>query len=309
MWALVAFGLWGFFPLYYRELAALSPFAVLIHRIVWSAVFLVLVLSWRRQWAWIVPWLARLRGLRPTPECQPVPWKLWGTFLVTALLVSSNWLIYVVAVHNHQIVEASLGYFMNPLINVALGVILLKERLNRWQWLAIGLAAVGVAWLTWQTGRAPWIALSLGCTFAAYGLLRKVGVLGPLEGLTLETLILAPAALSVLIWATFQAAPAEGAWWWPHSGWTWFLVLMSGPVTAAPLLAFAAAARRLPLATLGLFQYLTPSVQLLQGVWLFDEPFDADRGVGFGFIWFGLLVVSAHALWQYRRSRPAQRRL
>ena len=306
-WALVAFGIWGFFPLYYRALSELSPLAMLMHRVVWSVVFLALILTWRRQWQWLSPFGRRLlpqwlQASRRGEEVDRVSWRLLGTFAASALLIATNWLIYVWAVHEHHVVEASLGYFLNPLINVALGVLVLRERPSVWQWVAIGLASVGVAWLTWQTGRAPWIALALGGTFAIYGLLRKTSTLGPMEGLMLETLLLAPAALIML---AVNTAPPQalnpGAWWWPQSGWTWFLLLLSGPATAIPLVAFAAAARRLPLATLGLVQYMTPTLQLLQGVWLFGEAFSPQRAVGFGFIWSGLLLVSIHALWQLRR--------
>jgi chloramphenicol-sensitive protein RarD len=308
-WALVAFGIWGFFPLYYRALSELSPLAMLMHRVVWSVVFLALVLTWRRQWQWLTP-LGRnllpgwVQAYRQRQEVDRASWRLLGTFAASALLIATNWLIYVWAVHEHHVVEASLGYFLNPLLNVALGVLVLRERPSVWQWLAIGLAAIGVSWLTWQTGRMPWIALALGGTFAVYGLLRKTSSLGPLEGLTLETLMLAPVAVFMLAVNTAPVNPdVTGTFWWPQSVWTWFLMLLSGPVTAVPLVAFAAAARRLPLATLGLVQYMTPTLQLLQGVWLFGEAFSPQRAVGFGFIWSGLLLVSVQALWQVRRGQ------
>lgn len=310
-WALVAFGIWGFFPLYYRALSELSPLAMLMHRVVWSVVFLALVLTWRRQWQWLTP-LGRnllpgwVQAHRQRQEVDRASWRLLGTFAASALLIATNWLIYVWAVHEHHVVEASLGYFLNPLLNVALGVLVLRERPSVWQWLAIGLAAIGVSWLTWQTGRMPWIALALGGTFAVYGLLRKTSSLGPLEGLTLETLMLAPVAVFMLAVNTAPVNPdVTGTFWWPQSVWTWFLMLLSGPVTAVPLVAFAAAARRLPLATLGLVQYMTPTLQLLQGVWLFGEAFSLERAIGFGFIWSGLLLVSLQALWQLRRVQRA----
>ena len=307
-WALLAFGVWGFFPLYYRELVELSPLALLLHRVVWSVVFLVLVLTWRGQWVWFGPVLRsassilRARRVSTSSEDQ-APARLVATYAASAVLIATNWLLYVWAVHEHHVVEASLGYFLNPLLNVVLGVWLLRERLTRWQWLAVALAALGVIWLTAHAGRAPWIALALGGTFAVYGWLRKTSPLGPLEGLTLETLMLFPFALVALGVGSIQAHAAPGSLWWPESSWTWMLMLLSGPITAIPLLAFAAAARRLSLATLGLVQYMTPSLQLLQGVWLFGEDFGPDRALGFGLIWAGLLLVSARALWDLRRQR------
>jgi chloramphenicol-sensitive protein RarD len=283
LYAVTAFGIWGLFPLYLRQIATVPPLELVLHRSVWALVFLAGVLAALRRWGWLRELLADPRRLR-------MP-------LLTALLLSSNWLLYVMAVQSGQVVEASLGYFINPLLNVVLGVVVLRERLAALQWAAVALAAAGVAWLTWHTGRLPWIALSLAATFGVYGLLRKTARLGPLEGLATETLILAPVFLPALAWWTLsgQGSVSDGNL---HTlGW----LMLGGPLTALPLMLFAAAARRLPLATVGLLQYLSPSLQLVCAVWWFHEPFDAVRQVGFALIWCALAVYSASA-W---RSRPA----
>ena len=210
------------------------------------------------------------------------------------MLLSSNWFIYIWAVNNGRIIDSSLGYFINPLVNVLLGFLLLRERLRPGQWAAVALAAAGVAWLTWQGGHLPWIGLLLAATFGTYGLLRKTAALGPLEGLSLETLLLFPLALAYLIvltWNghnTFLAAPASSRW----------LLVAAGPITAIPLLLFAAGARRIPLSVLGLLQYIGPSLQLLLGVWLYHEPFGGDRLIGFVMIWSALAVYSLEGLWR-----------
>ena len=281
LYALGAFGIWGLFPLYLRQIATVPPLELVLHRSVWALVFLAGVLTALRRWGWLRELLADPRRLR-------MP-------LLTALLLSSNWLLYVMAVQSGQVVEASLGYFINPLLNVLLGVVVLRERLAALQWAAVALAAAGVAWLTWHTGRLPWIALTLAATFGIYGLLRKTARLGPLEGLATETLILAPVFVPALAWWTLsgQGSVSDGNL---HTlGW----LMLGGPLTALPLMLFAAAARRLPLATVGLLQYLSPSLQLVCAVWWFNEPFDTVRQVGFALIWCALAVYSASA-WRSR---------
>jgi chloramphenicol-sensitive protein RarD len=212
--------------------------------------------------------------------------------VVAGLLLWCNWLVYVYAAQTGHVVEASLGYFINPLVNVVLGVLVLRERLRTVQWVAVGLAALGMAWLTWQAGRLPWMALVLAGSFGLYGLMRKTAALGALEGLTLENLLLAPIVIPALWWwsVTRDGVLMHGVT--PLLGW----LLLAGPLTAVPLLLFAAGARRLPLATLGLVQYVSPSLQLLLGVWVFHEPFSGARMVGFALIWSGLALVSAEAL-------------
>jgi chloramphenicol-sensitive protein RarD len=284
VYAALAFALWGVFPLYFRQIGHVSPGEILIHRIVWSLVFVLVVLTWRRQWAWLRPVLG-----------QP---KVMLAFAASAVLLSANWLTYIWAVNNGHVIDASLGYFINPLVNVLLGYTVLHERLRRVQWLALGLAAAGVVWLTVLAGHLPWIALALAGSFGAYGLLRKVATLGALEGLTLETLVLAPFAIGVLGWWMAQGVSVFPA---PDLGTNAWLVA-AGPITAIPLLLFAAGARRITLTTLGLLQYIGPSLQLALGLWLFHEPFSPARLAGFALIWMALAVYSAESWWRSRST-------
>ena len=284
LYAALAFAWWGLFPLYFRIVTTVPPAEILAHRIVWSVVFLVLVLALRRQWAWLA------RVLR-----QP---KVLAVFSASALLLATNWLTYLWAVNNGHVIDASLGYFITPLVNVLLGYTLLHERPRRAQWIALTLATIGVLWLTLAVGRLPWIALVLAASFGAYGLMRKVAVLGPLEGLTLESLLLTPAALLAL---GFWAAQGSGRFPAPDALTNLWLVAF-GPITAVPLLLFAAGARRLPLTTLGLLQYIGPTIQFAIGVWVFREPFTATRLVGFGCIWLALLLYSADGWRSARRA-------
>jgi chloramphenicol-sensitive protein RarD len=276
--AFAAFICWGLFPLYFQFINHVPSLEVVLHRSVWSLLLVLGVLAWQRRWAWLGESLRQPRRL--------------ATFLLSALLLWVNWLVYVYAAQNGHVVEASLGYFINPLVSVLLGVLVLKERLNTAQWAAVALAACGVAWLTFVAGRPPWIALTLAFSFGLYGLIRKTAALGPLEGLALENLLLAPIVVPALVWWTVAR---DGVLLSGDPGLIG-LLLLSGPLTAAPLLFFAAAARRLPLATLGMVQYLSPTIQLMLGVWMFHEPFDSRRLVCFVFIWCGLALVSAQAL-------------
>jgi chloramphenicol-sensitive protein RarD len=282
IYAALAFAMWGIFPLYFRQIGHVASGEILVHRIVWSLVFVVIALSLRRQWGWLRPVLRQPRVLL--------------AFSASAVLLSVNWLTYIWAVNNGHVIDASLGYFINPLVNVLLGYTVLHERLRRMQWVALSLAAAGVLWLTIQAGHLPWIALALAGSFGAYGLLRKVATLGALEGLTLETLLLAPIAALVLgVWmvqgtSTFPAPDmATNAW-----------LIAAGPITAIPLLLFAAGARRISLTTLGLLQYIGPTLQLALGLWLFHEPFSPARLLGFVLIWLALALYSAEGWWRSR---------
>lgn len=284
VYAALAYAAWGVFPLYFRQVAGVPALEVVMHRTLWSLVFVLAVLVARRQLAWV-------RGLRREP-------RVVAAFGLSALLLSVNWLIYVWAVHHQHVVDASLGYFILPLVNVALGYVFLRERPRPAQWLALAVAAAGVAWLTLQTGRLPWIALALALTFGFYGLLRKTAVLGALEGLALETVLLAPLALGCLAWwglrgtATWtQADPATLGW-----------LMAAGPVTAIPLLLFAAGARRIPMAMLGLLQYISPTLQFALGVWLFGEAVQPARLAGFALIWGALVLYTLEGAWQRRSA-------
>jgi chloramphenicol-sensitive protein RarD len=281
-YAILAFGAWGLFPLYFRQIASVPPLEVVLHRSVWSLLFVLMLLAALRRFGWLRPVLAEPRRL--------------GLFALSAALLSGNWLVYVYAVHSGQVVEASLGYFINPIVNVLLGVLVLHERLDRVQWAAVALAAAGVLWLTLLHGRLPWIALVLAVSFGLYGLMRKTASLGALEGLALETMLLAPLVLPALLWWTLGGSGAMARGDLALDAW----LVIGGPLTALPLLLFAAGARRLPLATIGLLQYLSPTIQLALGVWVFHEPFDRARLAGFALIWAALLLYSLHG---WRRSR------
>src|SRR3990167_8178857 len=286
VYASLAYLSWGLFPLYFRQVAAVPALEVVLHRTLWSLVFVLALLAMRRQWAWMREVLRQPRVL--------------GAFALSALLLAANWLTYVWAVNNGHVVDASLGYFILPLVNVALGYVFLHERPRPGQWLAVTVAAAGVLWLTVLTGRLPWIALVLALSFGFYGLLRKVAVLGALEGLTLETVLLAPVTMAVLgVWA-WQGRGALVQGDASTLGW----LVLAGPVTAIPLLWFAAGARRIPLATMGILQYIAPSLQLALGVWLFHEAFDVSRLAGFVLIWAALLVYTLEGWWVRRRAVP-----
>jgi chloramphenicol-sensitive protein RarD len=284
LYAALAFVTWGLFPLYFRQMASIAPLDIVLHRSVGLLVFMALLLGALRRFAWLGPALREPRQL--------------ALFALSALLLSGNWLLYVWAVNGHRVVDASLGYFINPLVNVLLGFVVLHERLRRGQWLAVGLAAAGVAWLTLQAGQLPWIALLLAMSFGLYGLLRKTAALGSLEGLALEVLLLAPLAVPLLAWRLWQGEAGIGA-----DATTLGWLALAGPLTAVALLLFAAGARRLPMASLGLLQYVSPTLQFALGVWLFREPFDAARFTGFALIWIGLACYGAEGWWRSRRRR------
>lgn len=281
--------MWGVFPLYFKSLQEIPPMEILLHRMVWSLLFVVIVLAWRRQWSWL-------------GDVLRAP-KVLAGFAASAMLLSSNWFIYIWAVNNGHVVESSLGYFINPLFNVLLGSLILRERLRVVQWIAVMIAACGVAWLTWQGGSLPWIALLLATTFALYGLLRKTAALGALEGLALETLLLFPLAFGYLLVLTLDGRNSFMA----ASTTSQLLLVAAGPITAIPLLLFAAGARRIPLSLMGLLQYVGPTLQLLLGVWLYHEPFGGARLVGFALIWSALMVYSAEGLWQSWKVKQAKK--
>ena len=287
LYAALAYTAWGLFPLYFRQVSEVPALEVIMHRTLWSLVVVLGLLAVRRHWAWMAGVLRQPRVL--------------GAFALSALLLSGNWLTYVWAVQNQHVVDASLGYFILPLVNVALGYVFLHERPRPGQWLAVAVATAGVLWLTAQTGRLPWIALVLALSFGFYGLLRKVAVLGALEGLALETLMLAPVAAVVLGWWAWQGQGALVQGDAAAIGW----LLLAGPLTAIPLLLFAAGARRIPMSTLGILQYISPSLQFGLGVWMFHEAFEPARLVGFVLIWGGLLVYSAEGWWTRQRVAAA----
>ena len=292
LYGLSAYVLWGLFPLFFKQLQAATALEVVLHRMVWSLVFVLIVLAVLRRFAW-------LGDVRRSPA-------LLGKFAVSALLLAANWLSYIWAVNNGHVLDASLGYFILPLINVALGFVFLHERPRKAQWLAFAVAASGVLWMAVQSGHVPWLALLIALTFGFYGLMRKVAVLGPLEGMSLETMLLAPLALVALL-CLGPTGPGSTTQHWPaHDTHTWLFFVLSGPVTAVPLLLFAAGARRVPLSTMGFLQYITPSILALMGVFLYGETFAGPRSVGFVFIWVALALYTAEGLWAGRRAAAAR---
>ena len=280
-YALGAYLLWGFMPIYWQFLGHLPAPLVLAHRIIWSCVFLAVPLAFpsRRE--------ALLQALRD--------WRRLRPMALASLLISLNWLTYIWAVTHGHIVEASLGYFINPLLNVALGTLLLRERLRPVQWIPLALAAAGVLHMALAQGRVPWIALVLALSFGVYGLVKRTTHLDSVTGLSLETALLAPPALA------YAALASPGL---PFTGGDWLFLAGAGPVTAVPLLLFAAGARRIPLWLTGLLQYLAPTLQLLLGLWLFGETLGDGRLAGFLLVWAGLLLFAGESLW--RRGTAAR---
>jgi chloramphenicol-sensitive protein RarD len=285
--AAAAYLSWGLFPLYWKQLGAIDALELIAHRHVSSLVFVLLVMACGTG-------LAELRDALRSRAAL-------GWHAASGALLTLNWLVFVWGVNHGHVVEASLGYFLVPLVNVALGRFVLHERLRSAQWTAVAIAAAGVLLLLMRVGRVPWIALSLAATFGAYGLLRKKSPLGPLVGLGLETLLLAPLAIGFLWWRQANGLGALG-----HvSGATHALLLSAGVVTAVPLWLFAYGARRIRFTTLGLLQYIAPTVQFSVGVCVYREPFSVERAGAFGLIWCALALYTADNLWSQRRLMAA----
>lgn len=281
-----SYALWGLFPVYFHRVAQVPPLQVLMHRIVWSLLFMTVLLFAMGRWRLVLQAAARPRVLAAAAG--------------SALLLSVNWYLYIWAVGQGRVVDASLGYFIVPLANVLLGWCVLKEPLRRGQWLAVGLAALAVLWMTLQGNGFPWVGVALAATFGWYGLARKTAQVGAIEGLALETAVLAPLAAAGLAWTVTTQTDA-----YLHAdnalrGW----LMAAGPITAIPLILFAAGARRIPLSLLGLLQYLAPSLQCLVGIWAYHEPFDATRRTGFALIWLALAVYSVEGLLVARPRNP-----
>ncbi|MFT4046895.1 MAG: EamA family transporter RarD [Solimonas sp.] len=287
MAAFGAFLTWGLLPLYISLLKAAGSVEIMAHRVAWACLFL---------FGWIA-----LRGelgkIGAVLRDRAVMLKL----LISAAMISINWLLYVWAIGNGQVIEASLGYFINPLVSILLGVFVLRERLTRAQWLAVGIAALGVIWLSVQVGRPPWIALSLAGTFALYGLVRKMAIVEAIAGLGIETLLITPFMLAYLGWEMHDGSLQ----FLRHGTLLAVLLVASGVITAIPLVMFAYGVRRVPLTTIGVMQYVAPTLQFLCGVFFFHETFTPVRAVGFGFIWAALFVYAGEGLWRARRVRPA----
>lgn len=284
LYGIAAYALWGAFPLYWPLLEPAGAFEILAHRVTWSCVvMLVLVVALRRT--------PQFRALFSRSRAS-------GLLAIAAAVVSLNWVTYIWSVNNDHVVESSLGYFINPLVSVVMGIVILGERLRPWQWTAVGVALAAVAVLTIDYGRPPWIALVLACSFGTYGLAKKVAGVGAIESLAFETLLVAPFALAYLGWLAVHGQATiltEGT---GHA----LLLMTTGLVTAIPLIAFGAAAIRIPLVTIGLLQYLAPILQFALGVLWFREPMPAGRWAGFALVWIALALFTAEAVTHRRQQ-------
>ena len=279
-----AYAMWGLFPLYWPLLEPAGAIEILAHRIFWSLAVmagLILALGRRRQ----------LRKVLTSPRTR-------GILALAAVVIAVNWGTYIWGVNNGHVVETSLGYFINPLVTVLMGVVVLGERLRTMQWVAMGIATVAVVGLTVEYGRPPWVALVLAFSFGSYGLAKKKANTGAVESLTVETLVLAPVAAGYLLWLGALGGERRGALGAGHV----LLVVGTGVVTAIPLICFGAAATRVSMTTIGLLQYVAPTIQFALGVFLFGEPMPAMRWVGFTLVWLALAIFTFEAL-TYRRRQ------
>lgn len=284
LYGIGAYALWGFFPIYWKLLYQVPALQVIGHRIGWSFIVLIIFIIATKQWQ-----VFRASAFNA---------KTIGIYAAAGVLLSINWLVYVWGVNAGFIVETSLGYFINPLLSVLMGVIFLRERLRPAQWIPVILAALGVAYLTFAYGRLPWIALSLAFSFGIYGLVKKLAPLGSLYGLTLETAIVFPIAL---IYLAFVQANGTGAFL-NDSVKIDFLLAGAGIVTTIPLLMFASAAKQIPLTMLGILQYIAPTLQFLIGVFIYKETFDRSHLIGFGIVWVALIVFWVENFTAHRMS-------
>lgn len=283
--ALGAYTIWGLFPLYWKQLHQVDAVQLIGHRIAWSFILLIVFVIASRQ-------------LKSLAKATFKP-RVLILYLVAAILIGANWLMYVWAVNSDYIVETSLGYFINPLLSVLMGVIFLRERLRSIQWISVGLASLGVIYLTVIYGRLPWIALTLAFTFGTYGLVKKISPLGSLFGLTIETGLL---FLPAVIYLVFTEYSGSGAFL--HEGATTNIMLIgAGAVTTIPLLMFATAARTIPLSMVGVMQYIAPTLQFLLGVFVYKETFDQTHLIGFGIVWIALIIFIAEGLLAQRFVR------
>lgn len=276
--------MWGVFPLYWKLLPQVNSFEIICHRILWSLVTLLLFISLARQWP---QFREVLQDRKRLTLCS-----------VAAFLISINWLVFIWAVQNRFVIETSLGYFINPMLNVVLGVVFFRERLHVIQWLAVFIACIGVGVMTLQTGGFPFIAMSLAISFSLYAAAKKKTTMPAVAGLGMETAILAPLTLVALAYFSYISLDAQ-----PRTTWTWMLLMLGGPITTLPLVLFAAAAKTVPMAAMGMLQYISPSLQFLFGVFLFEEKVSPGRAAGFAMVWLALVVFSGFVI---ASSRTAQ---
>jgi len=284
LYAIGAYFLWGLFPIYWKLIHNVPALEIIAHRVVWAFIFVILVVTVKKDWL----------GLKTALK----NWRILLTFLATGILLFINWWVYVWAVNAGFIVDASLGYFINPLVNVILGVIFLRERLRLWQWIPVGIATLGVLYLTFSYGALPWIGLTLALSFGTYGLLKKTAPLNSIYGFTLETGFLFLPALAYLMILEISGAGA-----FPHgSALETILLILTGVATGLPLLLFGSAARQVSLSTLGFIQYIAPTLQFLIGVLVYGEALTPDRMIGFGLIWLALAIFSTDGFRTHRRN-------
>ncbi|HBE80294.1 MAG TPA: EamA family transporter RarD [Firmicutes bacterium] len=293
-YAVGAFLAWGILPIYWKMLKQVTPLEILAHRFIWSLVFVVLILTISRRWS-------ELKSLVLQPK------KLLLAALCS-VLVCANWGVYIWAVNSNHILDASLGYYINPLLSVCLGMLILRERLNFWQLVALLIAVTGVLFFTIVYGKIPWIALSLALTFGLYGLFKKMANIGAMTGLAIETTIMTPVALGYLFWLQRRGLAAFGN----SPLWVTLLLVGAGVVTAVPMVWFARATQLVPLSVVGFTQYLTPTMTLILGVFLYQEPFTSVQFVGFSAIWLALALFSCSQLkflckWQPEKFRRLER--
>jgi chloramphenicol-sensitive protein RarD len=289
-----AYALWGFFPIYFKFLHEVPAIQIMAHRVTWSFIFLIFLIALRKEFSQILKSLTK---------------KIVLTYTIAGTLLAINWLTYVWGVNAGFVVETSLGYFINPLVSVVLGVVFLKEKLRNLQWIPVVLAAIGVIYLAIDHGSLPWIALVLASTFGTYGLFKKMAPLPSIHGLTIETgAILIPAVI-FLLFVQFNGTAAFGH----ASPQTTFLLALSGIITAIPLIFFASGAPKVPLTTIGILQYIAPTIQFLIGIFIYDEPFTSGQLIGFGIVWIALIIFTIEGLMNGYRSnhmlKPAEIRV
>lgn len=288
IYGLSSYLIWGLFPLYWPLLAPASALETLAHRITWSLVFLAILNTIRNDWKKIGTVLKNRRQ--------------FGLLTGASILITINWGVYIWAVFNGHVIDASLGYFMNPIINIGFGVVLFREKLRKMQWFAIAIAASGVVSLVISTGQIPWVALILGFSFGSYGMLKKLADVDAVESLTVETLILVPFSAGYLLYLFFTNQLALGY----HGFGQATFSLLAGVVTAIPLLLFGAAAVRIPYSTMGIMQYITPTMQFLCGYLITHEPMTSGRWTGFGLVWIALALYSADAITHHIRFSESE---
>ncbi|NQT64964.1 MAG: EamA family transporter RarD [FCB group bacterium] len=289
VYAIMAYLLWGLFPIFWKVIKFVSPYEILCHRIIWSFVFLAIILTSKKNWKWLKKVFADKKTLL--------------IFAISSLLLAINWLLFIYAVNSGYIIEASLGYFINPLFSVFLGVVFLKERPRIWQWVAFGIAAIGVLYLTFVHGSLPWIGLSITFTFGIYGLLRKTDPLSSTEGLTINTMMLFIPAFIFLLFREYSGVGSFG-----HIELKFNLMLiLAGAVTSLPLIFFASAAKRIALSSLGILQYIAPILQFCVGYFLYKESLDPNKLIGFVFVWIALMIYTAESIIDRRKMRVTTR--